>query len=61
MLTCRLKDPRIEEPAAGLSVGQSLGGMKELDSKAPVSFHTTDQKVRGLNPRPCDSRTEKLV
>jgi hypothetical protein len=23
---------------------------KELGSKAPVSFHTTDQKVRGSNP-----------
>ena len=25
-------------------------GRKELGSKAPVSFHTTDQKVRGSNP-----------
>jgi hypothetical protein len=23
---------------------------KELGSKAPASFHTTDQKVRGSNP-----------
>ena len=25
-------------------------GRKELGSKAPASFHTTDQKVRGSNP-----------
>jgi hypothetical protein len=33
-------------------------GRKELGSKAPASFHTTDQKVRGSNPF---GRTSDLI